>query len=100
MTSPSATVQDAIRVLNEALAAEPAAVRKIFACRPDTSGGLNEHPTIQVGPTGAISALGLINGIFGVDSDDCGYIAAEYDVDADGITDLLRFVEPTAPVKP
>ena len=88
------SVQDAIRVLNEALEAEPEAVQKIFALRVKTTGKLSDHPTIQIGPGDQISALGLINGIFGVRADDLyGYITGEFDEDGR----VLRFVE-TGPV--
>jgi hypothetical protein len=102
MSERAATVRDAIRVLNEALEAEPEAVRAIFACRPDTGGGLDDHPTIQVGgERGKISALGLINGIFGVrEADGYGYITAEFDdAGAVGAVGAVRRFMETAPIK-
>lgn len=84
-----ASADDAIRVLNEALQADPEAVNRIFQ-HVRHNGALNDHPTIQVGskdPEGKdqphLSALGLINGIFGVQpGTSWGWIAVVIDTDA------------------
>lgn len=95
-------VQTAIRVLNEALAADPAAVRALFAVRAPANALLTQHPTIQVicGKAGAhdpgppscsVGVLGLINGLFGVGADGYGKVTAIYDNEPGQPEQLLRF---------
>ena len=84
-----ATPADAVRILNEALAAEPDAVDRIFARQAAPAGKLVDHPTIQVGRN-TLSALGIINGIFGVDERGWGFIAAEIEQETGRI---IRFCE-------
>ena len=85
-------IDNAIKVLNEALAADPDAINTLFAFAVPVNQQLAEHPTIQVwnppeqdGPT--LRAIGIINGIFGVDAYDCGYICAH--VESDGT--IIKF---------
>ena len=80
-------VQAAIDVLNEALEADPVAIQNLMACRVlVNTDKLTDHPTIQVGSDDRdgsdemwLRPLGLINGLFGVDSDDWGYICMAVD---------------------
>lgn len=87
------TAEDAVRVLNEALLQDPDAVHLIFRHVPH-NGTLATHPTIQVAggpgtPVPHISALGLINGIFGVHPGTShGLIAVVLDTDT---RHILRF---------
>ena len=79
------SVDEAIRILNEALAADPVGINALFSHEVAINKVLAEHPTIQVwSPTSTtdhyrLRCLGLINGLFGVDERKCGYIAAEYE---------------------
>jgi hypothetical protein len=81
-----ATVEQAVRILNEALVADPEAVNNLFQHRVPCNGELAAHKTIQVAGDGDtvgrggtdVSALGIINGIFGVDGSSWGAIAALY----------------------
>ena len=81
------TVQHAVEVLNEALEADPDALRRIINHRVRCSDKLAEHPTIQVGPSSdasphldqVVGALGLLNGIFGISEDGDGFIHAIMD---------------------
>jgi hypothetical protein len=89
--TPLASAEDAVRVLNEALQNDPEAVQQVFGHVPH-NGSLASHPTIQVAggsPQPHLSALGLINGIFGVHSGKHhGFICVVLDVDTRRI---LRF---------
>lgn len=89
-------VDHAIRVLNEALEADPLAVRRMMECSVIVNRTLAEHPTIQVGLTVpeseeyfSMRPLGLINGLFGADEDSWGFIAMELDAEG-GIVRFLR----------
>lgn len=99
-------IRDAVRVLNEALAADPEAVNRLFNHRVRVNGALTLHPTIQVvslsvkdarpedtgeARVNTLGVLGLINGLFGVDVDGWGYIVSVHD-DNDMI---LRFEDRT-----
>ena len=88
------TVQDAIRVLNSALLSDPQAVSALLAQRVACNAELGEHPSIQVGwfpndgspvkpgspndddgqSTRRVGFLGLLNGLFGIESDGSGPI--------------------------
>ena len=86
MQSSVDAVQQAVRVLNEALEADADAMVALMAVEVSVNQSLAEHPSIQVGwseldPSNTRSyvlrPLGLINGLFGVDKDDWGFIAME-----------------------
>lgn len=77
-------INDAVRVLNEALQADPECVNQLMKLEVPVNGELARHPTIQVGtslvdPERAgyvVRPLGLINGLFGTfGEDEWGYIA-------------------------
>ena len=77
-------VDQAIRVLNEALEADPQAINQLFDTFVVVNGALVDHPSIQVGavpesPHFWLSPLGLINGLFGADHSSWGFIAANVD---------------------
>lgn len=76
-------IRQAVRVLNEALAADPDAIEELFGHRVQVNEVLADHPTIQVtgsiGEPPTMNVLGLINGLFGVDDRDWGFIASEHD---------------------
>ena len=82
-------VARAIAVLNEALAADPEAVNRFMSLEVQINQALAGHPTIQVGGSvidpsqdGCVMRpLGLINGLFGVDENDWGFIAMEAEDD-------------------
>ena len=80
----SAMIEDAVRVLNEAIDADRQAMENLFSKRVLCNKKFADHPTIQVGGLGDgrtdFSVLGLINGLFGVDKDGWGAIAALYDL--------------------
>lgn len=78
----SITAQHAVKVLNEALKADPTAMNKLFFTRVACTEELSQHPTIQVRgyETGNepqppnVGVLGLINGIFGVNDRNYGFV--------------------------
>jgi hypothetical protein len=93
-------LKKACAILNEALQADPEAIKALLNIRVPCNQALAEHPTIQVRGYDArgklcppsIGVLGLINGI----SDDPNYvIAMEIDdskEDPDGPVTPLRFI--------
>ena len=68
----------AVGVLNSALLCDAAAIQVLMAFETPANESLAEHPTIQVGESHTrpvaneytLRPLGLINGLFGVDSDE------------------------------
>lgn len=62
----SADITTAVRILNEAFAADPAAIETLLSVSYNCNQALADHPTVQIregeyGPR--IGSLGLINGI-------------------------------------
>ena len=78
-------IQNAVRVLNEALEADPDAINELILLQVHVNEKLAQHPSIQVFSPGEengeriyrLRPLGLINGLFGVNEFECGYIAAQ-----------------------
>lgn len=68
----------AISILNEAVYLDPEAMTKLLTNRVPCNEQLAEHPTIQVSQDCELGPLGLINGIFGVNEQQRGYIVAVY----------------------
>lgn len=77
------THQHAVKILNEALKADPTAINKLFLSRVACNEELSQHKTIQVRgyESGSepqppnVGVLGLINGIFGInDNNGNGFI--------------------------
>ena len=71
-------IEDAVRVLNEALEADPVAISVLFTHPVPCNSKLANHPTVQVSKEGDsvwhVRLLGIINGLFGVDAEQWGYI--------------------------
>lgn len=84
MLKESVTVDEAIALLNEALALDPEAMSNLLLrARVNCNKGLADHPTIQSGKDKGqnnVGLLGILNGMFGVDEDQCGAISAFIDV--------------------
>jgi hypothetical protein len=74
--------QDVINLLNEASKLDPAAIRALIKNRVPCSGGLADHPTIQVDTTEdgepRVGMLGVINGLFGVDENTWGPVIENF----------------------
>ncbi len=81
----------AVAVLNRALEADPEAITELVNTRVTYNDALADDPTVQVGLVDEgieggqvhrvcrLGPLGLINGLFGVDEFQSGYIYAEGD---------------------
>lgn len=86
------TLDHAIGVLNEMVAADPVAARSLTDHRVPCNDTLKDHPTIQVlafeGEPALVGMLGVLNGIFGADEDGWGAVVAEF---SDDETQLIRF---------
>ena len=81
-------IDQAVRVLNEALEADPGAMLALMNFGVTVNQTLADHPTIQVwskeetdGQGYRLRPLGLINGLFGVDIYQLGYIAMSMNED-------------------
>lgn len=82
------TVEQAVRLLNEALEADPEAIRKLVDFHVDCNIKLAGHPSIQVrtvNKSDSVGLLGIINGIFGTVGggpfDGFGHIVAVFEND-------------------
>lgn len=80
-----AAIDYAIEVLNRALAEDQSAIRDLFNYEAPCNDALGNDPTVQVrsrstGDGVAVTALGLINGLFGADDTGWGYITATYEI--------------------
>lgn len=76
--SDPVTIDVAIERLNSMLAADPVVMHSLMNIRVTTNKTMADHPTAQVLPVNGmymIGLLGVINGIFGADDGDIGYIA-------------------------
>lgn len=77
MRKSSVTVDDAIALLNEAVALDRPAMAALLANRVPCNDALADHPTIQVQAQHGgyhVGLLGIINGLFGVDDEGKGPI--------------------------
>jgi len=93
------TVDTAIEFLNELLRADPQAVSALIETRVPCNQELADHPTVQVRSYGLnggyqVGLLGILNGLFGVDEEGWGPIAAQYDENDD--TTVIGFVRSDA----
>lgn len=73
---------DVVQMLNEAMKTDPEAMTRLVESRVSCTLPLADHPTIQVRSDDkgySVGMLGVLNGIFGVDSTGSGAIAAEFD---------------------
>jgi len=89
----SITIEQAIEVLNEAFKLDARTIQWLINNRVPCNAELAGHPTIQVKAIQRrhiyggepvryeIGLLGIINGLFGVNENESGYIAAEFDDD-------------------
>ena len=90
-------VDKAIRVLNEALQADPVGINVLMSMEVEINDALRDHPTIQVGqsiidPVDGVCVLrpiGLINALFGTTHDEWGFICMVVDEDG-AITEFKR----------
>lgn len=71
-----------VALLNEAFAADPAAVSQLADNRVPCNDKLADHPSIQLGGVSGkntIGMVGLFNGLAGVNENGWGCVSASYD---------------------
>lgn len=98
------TADEAIEVLNRIHAADDTVLPALIAYRVLCNRALADDPTVQVGRVEMpdrsdmweVGLLGIVNGLFGVDEQSWGFIAAEYD-DEKQLTGFVR--TPSRPVE-
>lgn len=79
------TVDDTIATLTDIAETDPVAMGKLLEARVTCNDALADHPTVQVGQRNpdnddyTVGILGILNGLFGCDEDQWGYIAAIVD---------------------
>lgn len=80
------SIEQAVQVLNEALEADPIALRNLLTIGVPVNDTLTAHPSIQVvatmGGATMLRPLGLINGLFGADDESYGFIQMEIDTES------------------
>lgn len=82
------TVNEMIKVLNEAFVLDPTAMQDLISTRFPCNQKLRDHETIQVHAYGdssmdnpKVGFLGMLNGLIGIDQNGFGAIAAHYNDD-------------------
>ena len=74
------SIQEAVDFLNGLLEADQEAVSAFFSTRVACNKGMADHPTVQVGELSpdyhVFGAIGIFNGLFGIDEDGWGGITA------------------------
>lgn len=85
------SIDETIKFLNSLLQLDSAAITDLLETRVSCSRELADHPTVQVTDYGIdtpkVGLLGVLNGLFGVDAQGWGPIAAVFDDEAT----LIRF---------
>ena len=94
------SVDKAIDVLNRIHSADPSVLSNLIFSRVPCNEELANDPSVQVGVVPKkyelddelweVGLLGIINGIFGVDEDGYGYIAANFDPLTGYLSDFSR----------
>jgi hypothetical protein len=78
------SVDETIAYLNNLVHLDPEAMHALVETRHPCNKALGDHPTVQVGPRRGrrrgieVGMLGIINGMFGVDSEHWGAIVAQF----------------------
>lgn len=86
-------IDQAIKRLNEMLAADPDAITALVRHRVSCNRPLAEHPTCRVrriDDAFDVGLLGVINGIFGLNDEGKGYISIATDSQTQRITKFVR----------
>jgi len=85
MIKETITVDDVIALLNGMLECDQKATEALVEGRVLCNQIMADHPTVQVQETGhnfEVGLLGVINGMFGIDDQGWGPIAAQYEGDS------------------
>ncbi len=83
MIKGTLTIEEAVELLNEMARLDPKATERLISQRIACNEALAKHPTVQVhdGKGGnSVGMLGVVNGMFGVDDEGWGAVAAVYEV--------------------
>ena len=81
MIQETISLDNAIEFMNELLSLDPVAISFMVGNRVPCSSSLGEHPTVQADfreGLYSVGLLGILNGLFGVDSSSYGPIEAVY----------------------
>ncbi len=70
------TIDNAIDLMNDALKCDGVAISQLAFTRVPCNQALAQHPSIQVSGESTVGLLGILNGLFGIDSRGRGYIEA------------------------
>jgi hypothetical protein len=94
------TFQHALDLLNEVVLLDPVAAHALIEHRVPCNDGLAQHPTVQVAQgeeqgTCVVGLLGILNGLFGTDSEGWGILAAVFDEQGQ----LVRFERSQAKIE-
>lgn len=83
MIQETLTLDKTIEFMNELVEADAKAIEMLVETRVPCTDDLAEHPTLQVTGYGTdapkLGLLGILNGLFGIDGDGWGAIAAVFD---------------------
>ena len=92
---PKIDLDDAIKILNNILKADPKAITQLVSYRADCNTALRDHPTVQVAcytpDMMVVGLLGILNGIFTTETNEHGYIAVNMDEKTGNITNFFKF---------
>lgn len=83
-----------VETLNRLFEMDKQAIQQLFGMRVQVNEQLANHPTVQVtqkDDTCYLRVLGLINGLIGVDENNCGLVAAIYDTETNELLGFSRF---------
>lgn len=92
MDEKQVTLTHALSVLNRIHALDPTVMPALIGYRVPCNDALAADPTVQVGSSGEkyeVGLLGILNGLFGVDENDWGFIYARFDKDKN----LIEFTD-------
>jgi len=80
MLKEKVSIDETIDYLNGLLEADPEGISAFFSTRVACNEKMAQHPTVQVGVLNpdyyVFGAIGIFNGLFGIDEDGWGYITA------------------------
>jgi len=83
MIKTSVSLQETVDFLNSLLEKDPVAITALFSMRTACNKEMADHETVQVGALSKdyfqVGMIGVLNGLFGIDSNGWGHICAHYD---------------------
>ena len=83
MIKNNVSIEETVNFLNELLEYDAYAISALFSTRIMCNRYLADHESVQVRQLGdnvfQVGMIGIINGLFGIDQNGWGHIAADYD---------------------